>query len=1756
MCASTSASVTVNYYATATTASTSVTPLNYCGILTTGSLGGNTPIVGTGLWTQTSGTGTTTFSAPSSGSSTATASVTGTYIYKWTITNGTCSSSANVTVNYYATPTTAAVTTTPLNYCGVLTSGSLGGNAATVGTGLWSQTSGPGTTTFSNASSGSSAATATTSGTYVYTWTITNGTCSSAASVTVNYYVKPSLYSVTASATSYCSNTAGVTIGLSNSQSGINYQLYNGASIVGSPVAGTGSAISFGTQTSGTYTVIATNTASGCTQTMNGSQTVSVIAAPTANAGTAITICASSGQGTAIATISGTAINYASVKWTSPTAGIFGNSTALSTTYTPSAADKTAGSVTLTLTAFGNSPCANATSTVLVTITPAITGNIGIQAVPICSASGYQLVASGTPTGGNGSFTYTWQYDGNCGVGNGWPFNAGAGSPFVVPSSIAGECFIAFISSGGCSVNSSDHGRLNKLAGGASNAISISGTTTICNGSNTVLSASSAVSYTYSWTSNPVGFTSNIASPTVSPIVTTIYTVIGTATSGPSCTKTSPITVNVVNPGTWLGVTSTDWNTPSNWCGGIPTAATNVIIPIVSSGNYPLISNANAVAASVNTNTGASLTMSGLYNLTLSTGASFTNNGAFTGTANTGAVIFAGSGTVAGTVNFNNVTINGAVDFGGTATVPVSTVIGSLILNSGSSLSGATTHQIVYGSTSSLIYNLGTNLTVGNEWARSVSPNVPGLGVPFNVTIQNNSSIVISDIVSGSWTSNRSISGTLTIASGSSLSSSSLHDLYVAGNWINNGLYNPNGKTVTLDGTAIQIISGTNTFYNLTLSNSIDFSTSSNTIQNTFSNSSGLMNGNISTFIFTGSAGSIIGSNSKNFYNLQINSGANITHTSGGGNVHIDNSYTNNGSYTEGPTYTTYFDKNSGTTSLSGSGTTTFGNVTIGQSGIIGAGTTLNSNNHSFTVNGTAFTFNHSSSTFNGGSSTVTFNGISDLIGTGMSVTGTTAAFYGVTVLNTTTLGIDITVNGPLSIMNAANKLAINGNTLSLNSTVTGSGTITGSSTSNIIVGTSGSVGTLNFDQTTANITNVLKDFTVKVGAIAAIGNALNIVAGTLPGTVTANGTINAGNNLTLRSDISGTSRVAASLGSINGNVTVERYIATGPSGGLNHGKSWQLLAVPTQGQSIKASWMEGATTTNVSPTPPSPPLPSGNPNPGYGTMITSDLTNALALGFDAYTSPGPSIKTYVSNLGTYVGPSSTANAIYDQRGYFVFVRGDRSVYTFNGTATPTVLRTQGTLFTRGNPPPQSGVSGNSFTSVGNPYASAIDLRQLTLGSGGANFGQEINSTVAVWDPTLTTGSAYGLGAFQYLYFPNPNNKINYVNQYTSAAYGPAGTIHNDLQSGQAFIIQDEINTGGGTMSFTEADKSANNNYLLTSPARVGSNTTELRVNLYGMNTGNPVLADGTLLQYGSNYSSALDGMDARKFANLAENLSVSSTGKLLTIERTQMPTEQDTVFLNLTGEQLQPYQFELLTTNMDGQGVQAYFEDTYLKTKTALDMNGRTTVDMTVMNVPGSYAANRFRIVFAEVNVGPLPVTFTNVKATPYSNTVNVEWQVDNELNIKNYTIEKSVDGIHFNTLGVTDATGNGGRSASYVVVDNNPVEGYNYYRIRSNDQDGKTNLTQVVKAFIGSLKHDIVVNPNPITNGNITLQFLNMPAGKYAVRLLNKLGQVIMKKQITRMDGNNTETLKWNFNLAHGMYQLEITKPDGSVKTINVIY
>jgi hypothetical protein len=145
-------------------------------------------------------------------------------------------------------------------------------------------------------------------------------------SVTVNEL--PEVFTVTGGG-SFCAGGTGVAIGLDNSENGINYQLFNGTSAAGTPVAGTGFSISFGNQTvSGTYTIEATNGTTLCGPvTMTGNAMVSVDPLPVAYTVTGGGSYCAGGTGVAIQlSNSETGVNYQLYKGTSAVGGIVGGS--------------------------------------------------------------------------------------------------------------------------------------------------------------------------------------------------------------------------------------------------------------------------------------------------------------------------------------------------------------------------------------------------------------------------------------------------------------------------------------------------------------------------------------------------------------------------------------------------------------------------------------------------------------------------------------------------------------------------------------------------------------------------------------------------------------------------------------------------------------------------------------------------------------------------------------------------------------------------------------------------------------------------------------------------------------------------------------------------------------------------------------------------------------------------------------------------------------------------------------------------------------------------------------------------------------------------------------------------------------------------------------------------------------------------------------------------------------------------------------
>ena len=681
--------------------------------------------------------------------------------------------------------------------------------------------------------------------------------------------------------------------------------------------------------------------------------------------------------------------------------------------------------------------------------------------------------------------------------------------------------------------------------------------------------------------------------------------------------------------------------------------------------------------------------------------------------------------------------------------------------------------------------------------------------------------------------------------------------------------------------------------------------------------------------------------------------------------------------------------------------------------------------------------------------------------------------------------------------------LTIGSNTLTVNGSITGTGTLTGSAASNLVIG--GTAGTVNF--TTG--AQILKDLTINTGASATLGTALDITAGAAPGTVTVTGTLNTAGLLTIKSNATGTARVGPSTGAISGNVTVERYVQA-------H-RAWRFLAAPVQSATaptINAAWQEGLTTASANP----------NLYPGFGTHITGG--NNTALGFDVNPSGSFSTKeSTVPNSWSNI-PNTITQKVSDQEGYMVFVRGSRANNLSQGqyaTADATTLRIKGALKTG----PQTYTNGTGLKVIGNPYASAISLPH-TYGTvnGPMNY--------SVWDPLITGTNSVG-GFVQYIW-----NDVDNVYDQTTLENPLSPIIAGVVESGSAFIVT--FHAGAATLTLNEADKIAGSNQVQLVNV-VGE---QMRVLLKKVNPDATVsLQDAMLTNYNGFFSNLVDAYDAVKVTNFTQSMSSKRDGKKLAIERRAVIVNTDTSYLDLIQMSAGNYQLQLIADNLNHPNLLGKLVDNYTSSNTVLSLHGSTTYAFVVDANAGSFAADRFKVVYYAA--APLPVSFTSIKATQQNKDIAVEWQVANQVNISKYEVEKSTDGRHFTAVATQQPIGINGANATYNWLDVNAVTGDHFYRISSTGLSGDIKLSSIVKVTIGKGIPAIVVYPNPVVNNTVTLQFTDMPKGDYGTRLINMLGQTVQSKQLTHSGSNTTQSFAISQGIAKGNYQLQIITPAG---------
>jgi hypothetical protein len=176
------------------------------------------------------------------------------------------------------------------------------------------------------------------------------------------------------------------------------------------------------------------------------------------------------------------------------------------------------------------------------------------------------------------------------------------------------------------------------------------------------------------------------------------------------------------------------------------------------------------------------------------------------------------------------------------------------------------------------------------------------------------------------------------------------------------------------------------------------------------------------------------------------------------------------------------------------------------------------------------------------------------------------------------------------------------------------------------------------------------------------------------------------------------------------------------------------------------------------------------------------------------------------------------------------------------------------------------------------------------------------------------------------------------------------------------------------------------------------------------------------------------------------------------------------------------------------------------------------------------------------------LPVRFLNFSAADYQNNINLKWDIENEISVDRYDIERSEDGISFTKTGTINVTANAGNAKSYTFIDNSFTQFTNliYYRIKQVDLDGKYLFSKTLVLKRNTKKTGMIIFPNPIAS-NLSINVHSSIKQNAVLGIYNTTGSLLQTENLNLQAGNNSLSFDKIERLTKGIYFIKIRFASG---------
>ncbi len=181
----------------------------------------------------------------------------------------------------------------------------------------------------------------------------------------------------------------------------------------------------------------------------------------------------------------------------------------------------------------------------------------------------------------------------------------------------------------------------------------------------------------------------------------------------------------------------------------------------------------------------------------------------------------------------------------------------------------------------------------------------------------------------------------------------------------------------------------------------------------------------------------------------------------------------------------------------------------------------------------------------------------------------------------------------------------------------------------------------------------------------------------------------------------------------------------------------------------------------------------------------------------------------------------------------------------------------------------------------------------------------------------------------------------------------------------------------------------------------------------------------------------------------------------------------------------------------------------------------------------------------------GPLPVTWYKLNASSGDGIVLVEWSTATEINNWKFEVERTDGEREWIKIGEVLGSGNSSQIKKYSLIDNNPLPGKSYYRVKQIDRDGRTDYSPIFVVNGNAPETGLTIYPNPASQENqIVLSAYGFSTREYnhSVTIQDAVGRMVFQS-IFNGPGNILTV-----NLSPGMYRVTATGKDDMNRDVHV--